>query len=101
MGKTILLAMPKIAKLDQLIAAGLQYHGFKVINIVYDDLDFQYPSLKANLYVKYRKLIHKDTTAKKKIKWQALQNKIAAKLPFLVVSTTHFLSAVIYTAVNL
>ena len=51
MGKTILLAMPKIAKLDQLIAAGLQYHGFKVINIVYDDLDFQYPSLKANLYV--------------------------------------------------
>ena len=80
MGKTILLAMPKIAKLDQLIAAGLQYHGFKVINIVYDDLDFQYPSLKANLYVKYRKLIHKDTTAKKKIKWQALQNKIAAKI---------------------
>lgn len=80
MRKTILLAMPKIARLDQLIEAALHHHGFNVINIVYDDIDFRYPSLKTNLYAKYRKLIYKDTITKKKIKWQALQNKIATKI---------------------
>lgn len=80
MGKTILLGMPAVSGLYKLIAGNLAYHGFNVINIVEDDLSFRYPSLYSRLYVKYRKLVCKDSYAKKQLKWQVLQDSVAQKI---------------------
>lgn len=80
MRKTILLGMPEVSELYKLIEDNLKFKGFHVINIVEDSLSFRYPSFRSHLYVKYRKLIHKDTYAKKQLQWQILQKNIARKI---------------------
>lgn len=80
MKKTILLGMPPVSGLHKRIEANLIYHGFNVINITECGENFRYPSLASHLYVKWRKIIHKDHEAKRQLKWKTIQSNILKKI---------------------
>ena len=43
--KTIILGMPSDNQIYRVIEAALNHHGFNVVSVVMDNLNFRYPSL--------------------------------------------------------
>lgn len=74
--------MPADNQIDRVIEAALDHHGFNVVSVVMDNLNFRYPSLSSRLKVKFRQLVLRDKNAKKDFKSVQLirdvENKLAA-----------------------
>ena len=65
--KTIILGMPADNQIYRVIEAALNHHGFNVVSVVMDNLNFRYPSLSSRLKVKFRQLVLRDKNAKKRL----------------------------------
>ena len=80
--KTVLFGMPPVSGLYKLVHDNLKYHGFCVIDLreIEENSHFHYPSFTSWLYTKWRKLIYKDSSPKKHLKLQALQNNILERI---------------------
>ena len=80
--KTIILSMPADNQIYRVIEAALDHHGFNVVSVVMDNLNFRYPSLSCRLKIKFRQLVLRDKNAKKDFKSAQLirdvENKLAA-----------------------
>ena len=64
--KTIILGMPADNQIYRVIEAALNHHGFSVVSVVMDNLNFRYPSLSCRLKVKFRQLVLRDKKRQKK-----------------------------------
>lgn len=80
---TILLAVPYLYGLDKCIEKNLEYYGFKVINLCYDDRDSYYPNFLSRLIAFFYKYILKDQNYKKKLKFIRYERDIDDKLSTL------------------
>lgn len=80
--KTIILGMPADNQIYRVIEAALDHHGFNVVSVVMDNLNFRYPSFSCRLKIKFRQLVLRDKNAKKDFKSAQLirdvENKLAA-----------------------
>ena len=78
--KTIILGMPADNQIYRVIEAALNHHGFSVVSVVMDNLNFRYPSLSCRLKIKFRQLVLRDKNAKKDFKSAQLIRDIKNKL---------------------
>ena len=49
--KTIILGMPADNQIYRVIEAALDHHGFNVVSVVMDNLNFRYPSFSCRLKI--------------------------------------------------
>lgn len=81
--KTIILAIPHIYGFDRYLEKNLNFHGFDVINLCYDDRDSYYPNFGCRLYGTYQKVFKKDLNYKKRMKYLRYEDSIQQKLAAL------------------
>lgn len=72
--------MPADNQIYRVIEAALNHHGFNVISVIMDNLNFRYPSLSDRLKVKFRQLVLRDKNAKKKLISTQLMRDVKNKL---------------------
>ena len=73
---TILLGMPSNMGIFSLIQKNLEYHGFYVIPLIYNENEFCYPSLLARFNTKFRQLILNDKQIKGRLKQYVLSQNL-------------------------
>lgn len=65
--KTVLLGMPTDNGIHSVIADALVHQGFNVVDISYNPKTFRYPNLFSRVGVKFRQIVMRDKTAKKRL----------------------------------
>ena len=66
--KTVLLAMPPIFNIYQVIAENLRYHGFEVVEFIYEEQKFVYTSL----WQRLKKLFYRNLLRQREYKKEQL-----------------------------
>ncbi|MCS4534142.1 hypothetical protein [Neisseria montereyensis] len=80
MSKTIILAMPPVMGIEQAIIRNLKFHGFEVIEIIYQEPKYRYPSLWAMLKKFFHYTLLKNKNYRKELRFSVVKPEFEDKL---------------------